>query len=297
MRAPGLELFDGKFVGMDKLVAQAKATGKFDYDAPVEGLQVVDRYTLKLKLNYPWWDILADLTSATSAAVAREVVEAYGDAIRLGDGQSGRDRPLSPQGVGARAEDRPRGQSVVPRHSLCCEQRSRRPRRQRAPARQGAAADRPRRGLRAGGEPAARARVREGRHRLPRHSDRSRAQRDGARRPAAAAVRAGRRADGARRAAVDRLRVLQHGGPGRRRLRQREDRAAPRDRDGLQRGGGDPRHPPGAGPVREHGGAARRVRPRPEARRQHEVRPGRRARAARQVRLRRPRQGRLARAA
>ena len=79
-RAPGLELFDGKIVGMDKLVAQAKATGKFDYDAPVEGLQVVDKYTLKLKLNYPWWDLLADLTSATSAAVAREVVEAYGDA-------------------------------------------------------------------------------------------------------------------------------------------------------------------------------------------------------------------------
>ncbi len=79
-RAPNLDLFDGRFVGMDKALDKARATGKFDYDMPVEGLQAVDKYTLRLKLNYPWWDILADLTSASSAAVAREVVEAYGDA-------------------------------------------------------------------------------------------------------------------------------------------------------------------------------------------------------------------------
>lgn len=80
MRSPQLELFDGRFVGMDALVASAKATGRFDYDAPVVGLQVVDRYTLRLKLNYPWFDIAADLTGSGSSAVAREVVEAYGDA-------------------------------------------------------------------------------------------------------------------------------------------------------------------------------------------------------------------------
>jgi len=80
MRSPNLETFDGRFVGMDKLVAKAKESGKFDYDAPVEGIQVVDRYTLKLKLTAPWWDIVTDLTSIGAAAVAREVVEAYGDA-------------------------------------------------------------------------------------------------------------------------------------------------------------------------------------------------------------------------
>ncbi len=79
-RSPALELFDGKLVGMDALVAKAKATGKFDYDAPVEGLQVVDRYTLRLKLTEPYSDLLADLTTTGSAAVAREVVEKYGDA-------------------------------------------------------------------------------------------------------------------------------------------------------------------------------------------------------------------------
>ena len=35
MRSPQLELFDGKIVGMDAVVAKARATGKFDYDAPV----------------------------------------------------------------------------------------------------------------------------------------------------------------------------------------------------------------------------------------------------------------------
>jgi oligopeptide transport system substrate-binding protein len=80
MRSPALELFDGRIVGMDRVLAKAKETGRLDYDAPVEGLVVVDRYTLKLKLNFPWWDILADLTSANAGAVAREVVEAYGDA-------------------------------------------------------------------------------------------------------------------------------------------------------------------------------------------------------------------------
>ena len=79
-RSPQLELFDGKLAGMDALVAKAKETGKFDYDAPVEGLQVVDRYTLRLKLTEPYYDLLADLTTTGSAAVAREVVEKYGDA-------------------------------------------------------------------------------------------------------------------------------------------------------------------------------------------------------------------------
>ncbi|MFO1312253.1 MAG: ABC transporter substrate-binding protein [Burkholderiales bacterium] len=79
MRSPALELFDGRIAGMDRVLAKAKETGKFDYDAPVEGLTVVDKYTLKLKLTYPWWDIAVDLTSSSAGAVAREVVEAYGD--------------------------------------------------------------------------------------------------------------------------------------------------------------------------------------------------------------------------
>ncbi len=80
MRSPQLELLDGKVVGMDAVLARAKATGKFDYDMPIEGMQLIDKYTLRLKFINPNFDIVADLTGTGSAAVAREVVEAYGDA-------------------------------------------------------------------------------------------------------------------------------------------------------------------------------------------------------------------------
>jgi oligopeptide transport system substrate-binding protein len=79
MRSNNLQVFDGKIVGADKVVAAAKATGKFDYDAPMEGLQAIDRYTIRLLLNFPSYDLMADLTTSPTAAVAREVIEAYGD--------------------------------------------------------------------------------------------------------------------------------------------------------------------------------------------------------------------------
>jgi ABC-type transport system substrate-binding protein len=79
MRSNNLQVFDGKIVGAEKVVAAAKATGKFDYDAPMEGLRAVDRYTIRLQLNFPSYELLADLTTAPTAAVAREVIEAYGD--------------------------------------------------------------------------------------------------------------------------------------------------------------------------------------------------------------------------
>jgi oligopeptide transport system substrate-binding protein len=79
MRSNNIQVFDGKIVGADAVVAAAKATGKFDYDAPMEGLRAVDRYTIRLQLNFPSYELLADLTTAPTTAVAREVVEAYGD--------------------------------------------------------------------------------------------------------------------------------------------------------------------------------------------------------------------------
>ena len=79
MRSNSLNAFEGRFVGADAAVARARQTGKFDYDAPIEGLRPLDRYTLRLQLNFPDAELLANLTIAGSAAVAREVVEAYGD--------------------------------------------------------------------------------------------------------------------------------------------------------------------------------------------------------------------------
>ncbi len=80
VRSPNLQVFDGLFVGADAAVARAKESGSFDYDAPIEGLRAVDRYTLRVKLTHPAYSLLSDLTTTPTAAVAREVIDAYGDA-------------------------------------------------------------------------------------------------------------------------------------------------------------------------------------------------------------------------
>jgi ABC-type transport system substrate-binding protein len=106
MRSISNLVFDGKLVGADPVVAAARATGKFDYDAPIEGLQAVDRYTIRLKLNNPSYDLLSDLTTAATAAVAREVIEAYGDAAGWA--------MAHPVGTGPyRLKDWRRGQKIV----------------------------------------------------------------------------------------------------------------------------------------------------------------------------------------
>lgn len=74
-------LLDGKLKGGDELVAEAKKTGKFDYDKPIEGLQTPDKYTLIIKLKEPDWNMLYILAMPPTAAVAREVVEHYGKAF------------------------------------------------------------------------------------------------------------------------------------------------------------------------------------------------------------------------
>src|SRR5215813_4658192 len=80
MRSISQLVFDERIAGAEAAVSAAKETGKFDYDAPLEGMQAIDRYTIRLKLTQPSYDLLSDLTTAATAAVAREVVAAYGDA-------------------------------------------------------------------------------------------------------------------------------------------------------------------------------------------------------------------------
>jgi ABC-type transport system substrate-binding protein len=80
LRSNQLTVVDGRFVGADAVVARARETGKFDYDAPIDGLQATNRYTLRFRLAFPDYELMANLTTSGMAAVAREVVEAYGDA-------------------------------------------------------------------------------------------------------------------------------------------------------------------------------------------------------------------------
>ena len=80
IRAPFLWFIENKLVGADDVVAKAKETGKFDYDAPIEGLRALDRYTIRMLLNEPDYLMLSYMTQSPMAAVAREVIETYADA-------------------------------------------------------------------------------------------------------------------------------------------------------------------------------------------------------------------------
>ena len=76
--SPWLWLLQGKLVGGDEARDRAAKTGRFDYDAPLPGLEVVDRYTLRIRLNAPDLRFPFVLAIPYTGAVAREVVEAYG---------------------------------------------------------------------------------------------------------------------------------------------------------------------------------------------------------------------------
>ena len=80
MRSNNFQVLDGRFVGAEEVMAKAKETGKLDYDVPIEGLQAIDRYTIRMKLNFADTELMSNLTISSMGAVAREVVEAYGDA-------------------------------------------------------------------------------------------------------------------------------------------------------------------------------------------------------------------------
>ena len=50
-RSPYSWLFEDRIVGLDEFVAAAKKSGKYDYEAPIEGLKVLDKYTISFKLR------------------------------------------------------------------------------------------------------------------------------------------------------------------------------------------------------------------------------------------------------
>ncbi len=81
-RSPWAFMVEGKIEGLDAATAAAKQSGRFDYDARIAGLTAVDRYTFRVQLTAP--DYLFNYTAAhiPYGAVAREVVEAYGDDLQ-----------------------------------------------------------------------------------------------------------------------------------------------------------------------------------------------------------------------
>ncbi len=83
-KSPNLYLLaNAKIVGLSELRDELmKAKRPFDYEREVEGLKVIDRYTLQIKTAEPNPRLLLELTDGSVwGAVAREVVEFYGDRI------------------------------------------------------------------------------------------------------------------------------------------------------------------------------------------------------------------------
>ncbi len=82
LRSPNLYFFEGKIIGADDVMLQAKKTGKYDYDAPIAGLEVLDRYTLRIRLKEPDYNFQYVMAMPLAVAMAREVVEYYGEDAR-----------------------------------------------------------------------------------------------------------------------------------------------------------------------------------------------------------------------
>ena len=83
-KSPNLYLLENsKILGLSELRREALAGKRpFDYDRAVEGVRALDRYTLRIRLGEPnprFVYYLAD--GSFLGAVAREVIEAYGDKV------------------------------------------------------------------------------------------------------------------------------------------------------------------------------------------------------------------------
>ena len=79
-RASQIAEIESTVVGAREAARKSRETNAFDYDAPIEGLKVVDKYTFQVRLNEPIAVFIYNFADCRIAcAVAREVAEKYGD--------------------------------------------------------------------------------------------------------------------------------------------------------------------------------------------------------------------------
>ncbi len=80
IRSPYSWLFEDKIVGLDEYVERVKKSGeKFDYDKRIEGITLVDKYTISFKLRLPDYNFIYFFAMPNVVPVAREVIEKYGN--------------------------------------------------------------------------------------------------------------------------------------------------------------------------------------------------------------------------
>jgi ABC-type transport system substrate-binding protein len=82
LAAPLLSEIEGVVLGSEKFLEKARKDNKLDYDAPFDGIRALDRYTWQIRLEHPSYIFIYNLADCRIAcAVAREVVERYGDDV------------------------------------------------------------------------------------------------------------------------------------------------------------------------------------------------------------------------
>lgn len=82
LRGGGDAALTDLIVGARPIVDAARRPGgKFDYDAPIEGLRATDRYLLQFRLTKVDYTLLEQLAVLNTFAVAREAIEAAGNDV------------------------------------------------------------------------------------------------------------------------------------------------------------------------------------------------------------------------
>ena len=76
----GFWILEGRVKGLDEWHAKytKDTTAKPNYEEEIEGIKALDDYTLQIKLKQPYPQLLNALAMPYTSAVAREVVEKYG---------------------------------------------------------------------------------------------------------------------------------------------------------------------------------------------------------------------------
>ena len=78
INSPGWWLMQNKIAGLDEWRKANTGKSEINYDADVEGLQALDKYTLQFKLKRPFPQFQYGLAMGFTFAVPREAVEFYG---------------------------------------------------------------------------------------------------------------------------------------------------------------------------------------------------------------------------
>jgi ABC-type transport system substrate-binding protein len=80
VRASQIAEIEPYVIGAEEAATKARKTNHFDYDASIEGIRALDRYTFQVRLKQPLYVFIYNFADCRiTCAVAREVAERYGE--------------------------------------------------------------------------------------------------------------------------------------------------------------------------------------------------------------------------